>query len=437
MMKKLLLLTICLVLVVSFGANAQYRFLKNFPDNNFALIGGGGTNNGIAVDPAGKVWVESYSGTVDSILTNVAGVYKKCLDIYVFNPNGSQASFSPIKVLSAGGVTDTLAGSGYGMCVDPSSGNILAVVASRNLWKIDYKTGKAISRLRDPIPGYASSLASVAADAFGEVFLCPVVAPGAVAILNPDFSAAGLVAANNPDIGRCINVSSDGNDVYTPRFTSKKTYWYHSDNGSLGPYVLKDSILTNFVIETSGIHPKTGVFYVGSGNIGSGAPDPPYQSYRWYGYNLTTKKVVDSIAWNGDVSADPRPRGIAFSPTGDTVYVGQFQLSVAPVVQMFVKGAVGVEKDASAVPTGYALPQNFPNPFNPSTEIKFEIAKTGMTTLKVYDIMGREVSTLVNETMNAGAYTVKFDASHLSSGTYIYVLESGGNRLTNKMILLK
>jgi hypothetical protein len=106
-------------------------------------------------------------------------------------------------------------------------------------------------------------------------------------------------------------------------------------------------------------------------------------------------------------------------------------------VQVYTKSTTYVEPVKGVVPTDYTLSQNYPNPFNPSTQISFSIIRSGATTLKVYDLMGREVSTLVNETLAPGAYSVKFDATKLSSGTYVYVLTSGGMRLTNKMMLLK
>ncbi|MGE5457827.1 MAG: T9SS type A sorting domain-containing protein [Methanococcaceae archaeon] len=81
--------------------------------------------------------------------------------------------------------------------------------------------------------------------------------------------------------------------------------------------------------------------------------------------------------------------------------------------------------------------QNYPNPFNPSTEIKFAVAKDGMVSLKVYDLLGKEVASLVNGDMKAGGYTVTFDASKLSTGMYIYQLISGGTTLSHKMMLLK
>ncbi len=96
-----------------------------------------------------------------------------------------------------------------------------------------------------------------------------------------------------------------------------------------------------------------------------------------------------------------------------------------------------VERDSLFLPNDFVLSQNYPNPFNPSTTIRFEIAAAGMTTLKVYDVMGREARTLVNKELEAGAYSATFDASNLPSGTYLYVLQSGAQRLTGKMLLLK
>jgi hypothetical protein len=88
-------------------------------------------------------------------------------------------------------------------------------------------------------------------------------------------------------------------------------------------------------------------------------------------------------------------------------------------------------------PTKFALGQNFPNPFNPSTQITFSVTKEGPVTLRVYDVLGREVATLVNENRKAGQYTERFDGSRLASGVYMYVLQSGDGRLTSRMILSK
>ncbi|MCX6142385.1 MAG: T9SS type A sorting domain-containing protein [Ignavibacteriales bacterium] len=448
MMKKLLFLTICLVLVVAVGAEAQWKFAKYFPDTVTYPIKKWttGVNNGIAIDPAGKIWIQSfaYDATVDSI-QRTGGAWLKTGVILVFNPNGTPVSFSPIKYLTGkdqtgAAVSDTLDGSGYGLSTDPSTGNILSVKWSSRLWKIDYKTGKGITRIASPIPGYTSSLGTAMADNFGEVFIAPVVPGNAVGILNPDFTAAGTVTNATGGYARACAVSGDGNDVYVPLFDKLKIMVYHSDNGSLGPYVVKDSIL-GFAAETLVWNPKTGHLWTTSGNTTSGLPTAPYQAYEWYGIDVKTKKVVDSIALYDPLipkyGTDPRPRGIAFTKNGDTAYVACFNGTMASWVQIYTKGTTYVEPVKGVVPTDYTLSQNYPNPFNPSTQISFSITKSGTTTLKVYDLMGREVSTLVNETLVPGAYSVKFDATNLSSGTYLYVLTSGGNRLTNKMLLLK
>lgn len=97
---------------------------------------------------------------------------------------------------------------------------------------------------------------------------------------------------------------------------------------------------------------------------------------------------------------------------------------------------VGVEQ-TETVADNYSLSQNYPNPFNPTTKINFSLATEGMVKLKVYNIVGQEVATLVNQSMPTGKYSVNFDASGLSTGIYIYRLETNKISLAKKMILIK
>ncbi len=85
----------------------------------------------------------------------------------------------------------------------------------------------------------------------------------------------------------------------------------------------------------------------------------------------------------------------------------------------------------------YSLKQNYPNPFNPTTMISWQSPQSGRQTLKVYNILGKEVATLVNEFRSAGNYEVNFDAGNLSSGVYFYKLQAGSFVETKKMILVK
>jgi hypothetical protein len=85
----------------------------------------------------------------------------------------------------------------------------------------------------------------------------------------------------------------------------------------------------------------------------------------------------------------------------------------------------------------YALRQNYPNPFNPSTTIAYELPGPVHVSLSVYDILGRQVSVLVDEDKDAGAYQVKFDAGGLASGVYIYRMQAGNYSGTRRLLLMK
>src|SRR5690606_16931095 len=85
----------------------------------------------------------------------------------------------------------------------------------------------------------------------------------------------------------------------------------------------------------------------------------------------------------------------------------------------------------------YSLAQNYPNPFNPTTKINYAIKEKGNVELKVFDLLGSEIATLINEEQNPGNYEVFFDASKLSSGVYLYTIKSGNFMQTRKMLLMK
>ncbi len=97
----------------------------------------------------------------------------------------------------------------------------------------------------------------------------------------------------------------------------------------------------------------------------------------------------------------------------------------------------GVGEKSKSIPKLYDLSQNYPNPFNPATTINYSIPQTNFVTLKIYDILGREISTLVNQEKLPGNYEVKFDGSKLASGVYFYRLQAGSFSDTKKLLLLK
>jgi len=102
-----------------------------------------------------------------------------------------------------------------------------------------------------------------------------------------------------------------------------------------------------------------------------------------------------------------------------------------------LQNPLAIQINTSQTPSSYMLEQNYPNPFNPSTKIKFQSPKNGFVTLKIYDMQGKLVSSLVNQNLNAGYYEINYDASKLSSGFYFYNLKSGNFSETKKMVVIK
>jgi flagellar hook assembly protein FlgD len=98
---------------------------------------------------------------------------------------------------------------------------------------------------------------------------------------------------------------------------------------------------------------------------------------------------------------------------------------------------VGVEDEKNNIPKAFALSQNYPNPFNPSTIISWQLAASSDVSVKVYDALGKEVATLINEKQNAGSHQIEFKAKGLASGIYYYRIKAGKFTETKKMILLR
>lgn len=109
------------------------------------------------------------------------------------------------------------------------------------------------------------------------------------------------------------------------------------------------------------------------------------------------------------------------------------------IIKTTTAGALSVQQISSTVPDNFSLKQNYPNPFNPSTVIRYQLTAAGFTTLKVYDLLGKEVASLVNEKQSAGSYAVDFNSAeyNLPSGIYFYTLTAGEFKETKKMVLIK
>jgi len=182
------------------------------------------------------------------------------------------------------------------------------------------------------------------------------------------------------------------------------------------------------------IDPSLSTLNWGDGNISANPmfEDPVNDDYRLKEASLCIGAGIDTIEINGTMyycpsfcyDGNPRP-----DPPGSMPDIGACESPLA--------NPVGVENDISLIPNDFYISQNYPNPFNSATAIQYSIPQRSNVTLKVYDILGNEVSTLVNEENEQGVYTVNFDANNLASGLYLYRIQAGTFIATKKMILLK
>jgi hypothetical protein len=127
-----------------------------------------------------------------------------------------------------------------------------------------------------------------------------------------------------------------------------------------------------------------------------------------------------------------------FGYTSDSTTVNMTSVSNIDSVNFNLNRApVGIQQVGTILPSEFRLYQNYPNPFNPITNVKFSIVNSGLVKLTVYDVLGHEVQTLVNERLNAGTYETTFDGSMLPSGVYFYTLITDSFKMTRRLLLIK
>lgn len=152
----------------------------------------------------------------------------------------------------------------------------------------------------------------------------------------------------------------------------------------------------------------------------------PHEIYMTSDLGQTWKQVTDSTFKGGTVTSMVVTSKYLIAGTQN----GAWEIPISDIV-------TAVHEDHPPLPTGFSLSQNYPNPFNPTTNIEFRIADVGFVSLKVYDVLGREVKKLVNKVEQPGSYTVTFDASSLPSGVYFYRIRTLNYISTKKALLMK
>ena len=178
-----------------------------------------------------------------------------------------------------------------------------------------------------------------------------------------------------------------------------------------------------------------------SENVATPDTQGSIKSYKIY---VSTDSITFSEVASGEWVGDAKMKVVTFPPA-QARYLKIEALSANNNFAAATEFEIGTEtsttgienRQGNSLPENFKLEQNYPNPFNPTTNIKYSIPQSGFVTLKVYNMLGQEVATLVNQQQKVGEYNVDFDASNLASGLYVYSLKSGDYSLTKKMILLK
>jgi len=464
-MKKLVLIFCVLFVAFNFAVAQVWTY-----DSDFKT---GSQYHGVAVAPDGKVWVDAF-GPKD-ILPIAPGDTLKSYPIYVFNADGSPADFSPIRTFTIGpsGPLDTLKYTGRGISKD-NNGNMMA--CSGYLYRFDYTTGLCINKYiynypPDPAPFWSLSDAGATSD--GYIILTRVSAGQPIIILDPDFAEYGRVADASNCLQRSVEVSPDGNEVYVGAIYAgtNGVRHYHSDNGVDGPYTLVDTLGTVFYNggENDTTHvmwaqsldrDNNGLLWVGTYWAEVGA----YDFTGWYALDPTQNyAIVDQVGANvkralltgESVPADSvlTPRGMSWTADGKTMYTADFDgravkkwtnanpkgpgsqpLELCSLVKCNV---TSIDYTDNGIALTFKLMQAYPNPFNPTANIPFDLGRPYHVKLVVYDVNGRVVTTLVDQNLTPGHYSYQFNGVNLASGTYYYQIQVDGKAQTKSMLLVK
>ena len=271
------------------------------------------------------------------------------------------------------------------------------------------------------------------------------------------------------DAGRVIKISSTGYNVKVTGYSNDlySTYFFNMTTGfavGYGGLIVKTtnggdnwtsitSGTTNelrsifFATNTIGyIAGRYGTFLKTTSSGNNWFSLPTGNSYSYWsvcftsidtGYissNVIYKTINGGINWETQTVPSSVPlNSICFAGL-DTGFVAG---NSGVILKTVTGGTTDIAKVSNEIPNEFVLFQNFPNPFNPTTTIKFSIPQKGLVKLVVYDMLGKEVATLVNDEQTAGNYEVTFDASKLTTGVYFYKITSGDFSDVKKMILVK
>lgn len=245
---------------------------------------------------------------------------------------------------------------------------------------------------------------------------------------NKDQPTSIAVDVNNVYVTGVSTGSTTGYDYATVKYDfSGVQQWVQRYSFSANSYDVANSI----VLDAAGNSFVTGLSFR---NGSSGPSDFATIKYDYFG----NQKWV--LRYTGNLNEGCSGNSIAISSTGSNMIINSIVVTGSAnnaLTTVKYLDQVGIRNISSEIPYEFLLHQNYPNPFNPNTAIRYQLSVSGFTRLKVFDLTGKEVATLVNENQSAGIYEADFNGENLSSGIYYYRIETGNFVDTKKMILIK
>lgn len=438
------------VMAISTGADSLMNRISTVSDyfelvnGNYSLVGVPPGSYVVRIEPIDPDFIEGSSvGPYASDATGLSFVNPISLDYY----NGINESGDP--------AVD-----------DPNAKTPVTVAAGATVSGINFignsGGGNGASLLADDFTGAAgTALTSAGWTISGVATTNPVsiVAPG---LTLPGYTTTGnavLLRTNGQDVYKAFTAVTSGS-VYL-------SFLMNVDSVKTGDYFIALSASTAQTNYFSRVHLKSsGAGYViginklselAGGNkygttvfnlkttyavvvkfdIIAGSANDQISVYVLPGSMPGTEPASKEINGYTNAAADPADLGIVTLRQGTLASAPQLIIDGLRIGGSWPGTPTGVEEVNVFIPSSIELSQNFPNPFNPTTSIRFGLPSAQHAALRVYDMLGRMVATLADGQFSAGNHQITFDASRLSSGTYFYSLETGGNRQINRMTLVK
>lgn len=474
-MNKMIKSALMILVLSGFSLADDWQLQGIFFDYEMPRSDGYGIH-GTVVAPDGNIWVAMHgpiagdtlfvddgAGSIDTVETR---------PIFVFTPDGVHTAFSPIR-FAAG---DTLTYSGKGMALD-IDGNI--IYATNKLYRFNYQTGEMMNSFDVAYDeeGSMSSLTQPSVDQDGNVYVSWVAgASRPVVKVDASFSVQTTVAPAGVSYNRSTLVTPDANRIFlgstwnSGGITVLEANFLGTAYDSVGMYGGVEHTWDNGGTDTTGtVMIWAEVLAWNLGVLWAGDTDPGWYSYfaegissphpyagRWSGYNPNTGELVDDFGIGQSVSGEDNaselaatgvtcnPRSLATSGDGTTIYVGDFSTNVIQIWHNDNPTSLAIDEEgnSSIVAMGYALHSAYPNPFNPSTTISYEVGRTGNAKLEIFNMLGQSVRTLANGWHFNGVHQVTWDGNDnngntVPSGTYIYQLTSTEVTFSKRVTLVK